>query len=326
MYVELLVGNESGTKVYQPVVQEGIEWSTERKNTPGKLVFKVLYDNILDFSEGSPVRMKVDGDNVFFGFVFKQQRTKDKIITVTAYDQLRYLKNKDTKVYEGKTANQFVKMIADDYALNLGTLDDTGYVIESRVEENTSLFEMIANALDLTLTNTGEMYVLYDDFGKLTLKSLSSMYVGVPGAYLMIDEETGENFSYESSIDEQTYNKIKLAYNNEKTGKRELFIAQDGAKMNQWGVLQYFEEVQTQTGASAKADALLKLYDQKTRKLTIQNAFGDVRVRAGSAVVVALNLGDIVTNNYMVVNKVTHTFRGDEHMMALDLIGGEFIA
>lgn len=42
--------------------------------------------------------------------------------------------------------------------------------------------------------------------------------------------------------------------------------------------------------------------------------------------VVALNLGDIVTNNYMVVNKVTHTFRGDEHMMELDLIGGEFIA
>lgn len=200
MYVELLVGNESGTKVYQPVVQEGIEWSTERKNTPGKLVFKVLYDNILDFSEGSPVRMKVDGDNVFFGFVFKQQRTKDKIITVTAYDQLRYLKNKDTKVYEGKTANQFVKMIADDYALNLGTLDDTGYVIESRVEENTSLFEMIANALDLTLTNTGEMYVLYDDFGKLTLKSLSSMYVGVPGAYLMIDEETGQNFDYTSFL------------------------------------------------------------------------------------------------------------------------------
>lgn len=113
MYVELLVGNESGTKVYQPVVQEGIEWSTERKNTPGKLVFKVLYDNILDFSEGSPVRMKVDGDNVFFGFVFKQQRSKDKIITVTAYDQLRYLKNKDTKVYENKTASQFVKMITN---------------------------------------------------------------------------------------------------------------------------------------------------------------------------------------------------------------------
>lgn len=110
MYVELLIGNESGTKVYQPAVQEGIEWSTERKNTPGKLVFKVLKDDILDFSEGSPVRMKVDGDNVFFGFVFKQQRSKDKIITVTAYDQLRYLKNKDTKVYS-KFIRLLLKMV-----------------------------------------------------------------------------------------------------------------------------------------------------------------------------------------------------------------------
>ena len=200
-------------------------------------------------------------------------------------------------------------------------MEDTGYTLETIVEENQTLFDMIQSALDETLMNTKQLYVLYDDAGKLTLKNINTMKLN-----LLIDEETGENFSYESSIDEQTYNKIKLTYNDEKTGKRELFIAQDGAKMNQWGVLQYFEEVQTKTGASAKADALLKLYDQKTRKLTIQNAFGDVRVRAGSAVVVALNLGDIVTNNYMVVNKVTHTFKGDEHMMALDLIGGEFIA
>ena len=56
--------------------------------------------------------------------------------------------------------------------------------------------------------------------------------------------------------------------------------------MNQWGVLQYFEALHA-TGAAAKANALLKLYDQKTRKLTVKNAFGDVRVRAGCAVVVA---------------------------------------
>ena len=164
MYVELLIGNVEGTKTYQPAVLEGIEWSTERKNTPGKLVFKVIKDDILDFSEGSPVRMRVDGDNIFFGFVFKQQRSKDGIITVTAYDQLRYLKNKDTKVYEDKTAAQFIQMVADEYALTAGTLEDTKYVIESRVEENTSLFEMIANAHDLTLTNTKQMYFLYDDF------------------------------------------------------------------------------------------------------------------------------------------------------------------
>lgn len=76
MNIELLIGNTAGTKVYMPAVQEGIEWSTERRSTPGKLTFKVMKDDILDFSEGSPVRLKVDGDKVFFGFVFKQARTR----------------------------------------------------------------------------------------------------------------------------------------------------------------------------------------------------------------------------------------------------------
>lgn len=319
MAVELFIQHNS--TIQFPVVEEGARLTLERKGTPGKLEFTVVKGPGLNFAEGDPVKLTMNRTAMFYGFVFKKKRDKGGTIDVVAYDQLRYLKNKDTITEEGLKASDLLKRIATDFRLNLGTVEDTGYTLETIVEENQTLFDMIQSALDETLMNTKQLYVLYDDAGKLTLKNINTMKLN-----LLIDEETGENFSYESSIDEQTYNKIKLAYNDEKTGKRELFIAQDGAKMNQWGVLQYFEEVQTKTGASAKADALLKLYDQKTRKLTIQNAFGDVRVRAGSAVVVALNLGDIVTNNYMVVNKVTHTFRGDEHMMELDLIGGEFIA
>lgn len=325
MNVELLVGNESGTKVYQPVVEEGIEWTTERRSTPGKLTFKIIKDDVIDFTEGSAVRLCVDGDNVFFGFVFKQQRTKDQIITVTAYDQLRYLKNKDTKVYENKTATQFIQMIATDYNLNVGTLENTGYIIASRVEENTSLFEMVENTLDLTLTNTKEMYVLYDDFGKLTLKNISSMYVGNSGAYLMIDEETGENFDYTSSIDDSTYNKVKLTYDNEDTGKREVYIAQDGTNINRWGVLQYFDTLSEGENGQAKADALLSLYNKKTRNLKITNAIGDNRVRAGSMIVVNLDLGDTKVKNFMLVENAKHTYREGEHWMDLTLRGGEFV-
>ena len=72
MDVELLIGNESGTAAYLPAVQEGIEWTTERKGAPGRLTFKVLKDDVLDFSEGSVVRLKVDGDDIFFGFVGKR--------------------------------------------------------------------------------------------------------------------------------------------------------------------------------------------------------------------------------------------------------------
>lgn len=326
MYVELLVANESGSKVYQPAVEEGIEWTTQRAGTPGKLTFKVLKDDILDFTEGSAVRLKVDGDEVFYGFVFTKSRQKDQIITVTAYDQLRYLNNKDTKVYEGKTATRFIQMLAADYRLNVGDMEDTGYVIASRVEENSSLFDMIQNALDLTLTNTGNMFVLFDSFGKLTLKSLGKMRVGDGDNYLMIDEETGENFDYKSSIDSQTYNKVKLTYDNEKTGTREVYIAQSGENMNKWGILQYFDTLQKGENGQAKADALLKLYNKKTRNLKIQNAFGDNRVRAGSLIVVNLALGDMSVKNFMLVEKCVHTYNESEHWMTLTLRGGEFVA
>lgn len=318
MATELIIQHNS--TIQFPVVEEGAKLTLERKGTPGKLDFTVVKTPGLNFAEGDPVKLTKDGTTMFYGFVFKKKRDKGGTIDVVAYDQLRYLKNKDTIIEEGLKASDLLKRIATDFRLSLGTVEDTGYTIEVVDEQNQTLFDMVQNALDETLLNTKQLFVLFDDAGKLTLKNINSMKLN-----LLIDEETGENFSYESSIDDQTYNKIKLVYNNDKTGKRELYVAQDGEKMNQWGVLQYFEEVQTQTGASAKADALLKLYDQKTRKLTIQNAFGDVRVRAGTAVVVSLNLGDIVTNNYMVVNKVTHTFKGDEHRMELDMIGGEFI-
>lgn len=320
MAVELFIQHNS--TIQFPVVEEGAKLTLERKGTPGKLEFTVVKGPGLNFAEGDPVKLTVNGTAMFYGFVFTKSRKANSVtIDVVAYDQLRYLKNKDTYTEEGLKASDLLKRIATDFRLNLGSVEDTGYTIETIVEENSTLFDMIQNALDETLLNTGQLYCLYDEGGALTLKNVNSMKLN-----LLIDSETGETFDYSSSIDEQTYNKIKLAYNNDQTGKRELYVAQDGEKMNTWGVLQYYEELQTATGAAAKADALLKLYDQKTRKLTVKNAFGDVRVRAGSAVVVSLDLGDIVTNNYLMVEKVTHTFKGDEHFMDLTLIGGEFIA
>jgi len=324
--VELLISGPGGAKAYIPVVEEGIEWSTERRSAPGKLSFKVVKDDIIDFTEGAAVRLRVDGRPVFFGFVFTKKRDKNQIITVTAYDQLRYLNNKDTYVYENKTAAQFIRMVAADFALNMGEIAPTNYVIPSRVEDNTSLFDMIENALDLELTNLGNMYILYDDSGKLTLKFIGDMYVGDNASgYLCIDEDTGENFEYSSSIDSETYNKIKLTYDNEDTGKREVYIAQDGRHINEWGVLQYFDTLSKGENGQAKAEALLQLYNKKTRSLKITNALGDTRVRAGSMVLVNLDLGDMKLKNFMLVEKCRHIFKLDSHFMDLTLRGGEFI-
>ena len=320
MNIELLI--QHGDKVFIPAVQEGITWATERKGCPGELNFKVVNDNTLVMSEGDAVRLKVNEYKVFYGFIFKLKRDKDQIISVTAYDQLRYLKNKDTYVYENKTASELIQMIATDFRMKTGFIENTGFKIASRVEANTSLFDIIQNALDLTLMNQKYMYVMYDDFGEITLKGLDNMRLNY-----LIDEETGENFDYTSSIDSNTYNRIKLTYDNKKTGTREIYIAQDGKNMNQWGVLQYFETLQEGENGKAKADALLDLYNKKTRNLSIKNALGDARVRAGSMITVIMDLGDIKLKNLMLVEKCKHQFDESQHFMNLTLRGGgEFIA
>ncbi len=324
MNIELIITN--GSKAYKPVVEEGIEWTTERTGVPGKLTFNILKDDAINFQEGNAVRFKADGKNIFFGYVFSKKRNKDGIITVTVYDQLRYLKNKDTIIYENMTASQVIKMIAEKFYLNTGTLEDTKFIIDSYTEENTSLFDIIENALKLTLTNKKEMYVFYDDFGKLTLKNISNMYVEENGKYLMIDERTSKNFDYSSSIDNDTYNKIKLTYDNEDTGKREVYIAKDTGNINKWGVLQYFDTLSKGENGQAKADALLALYNKKTLNLKITDTLGDTRVRAGSMIIVNLALGDMSVKNFMIAEKVKHTFKLDEHSMDLTLRGGNFIA
>lgn len=315
--IELTIRN--GNTLYYPCVEEGITWETDRKSSPGKLTFNVIADSILNVEEGNPVMLKIGSTNVFYGFLFTMARNKDSTLKITAYDQLRYLKNKDTKFFYNMTATQIIKAIAEDYRLNLGALEDTGYIFESRTEDNTGLFDMIEFVLAETTRQTGRLYVMYDDFGKLTLKNVENMKLP-----LLYDNDTAEDFDYTSSIDSNTYNRVKIAFDNKDTGKRDTLVSQSGENMNKWGVLQYYNKENENTFTQAKADALLKMYNQKTKSLSLKNAIGDLRVRAGASIVVKLDLADTNVNRFMTIEKAKHTFKNGEHLMDLTLRGGVF--
>lgn len=316
MKYELLI--QSKDKVYRPIIEGNVTWETERIGQPGKLSFNVVKDDLISFKEGDLVTFKLEGKEMFLGFIFAKERDKEQIIKVTAYDQLRYLKNKDTYIYKKMKASDVVSKIAKDFNLQIGTIVDTEYVIATRIRENMTLFDIIYDALDLTLMNKRKMYVLYDAFGKLTLKDVESMKV----SSLVVGDETNQNFSYKTDIDSDTYNKVKLSKDNEKTGKIDVYIAQDGSKMNEWGVLQYYEKVNEETNIKAKAEALLKLKNRINRGLSIKDCLGDLRVRAGTSVMVLLeDIGDISVRQYMLVEKCKHEFGNDEHWMTLDLRG-----
>lgn len=312
----LLIENQQGKK-FLPVVKDGVSLAWERKGTPGLLRFTLLKEGDLNFHEGDRVKMSWNGYDMFYGFVFEKKRTSEgPEIDVVAYDQLRYFKNKDTYIAESISASELLQRIAGDFNLNLGSIEDTGYQIPLVEEDNQSLFDIVNNALDETVLKTGNLFILYDDVGKITLKNASSMEID-----LLIDDRSAQSFDYTSSIDKSTFTRIKMTYDNKETGKREVFKGENQQRINEWGVLQFYQKRNTPEGAPQAVNTLLKLYGDKTRSLTIKGAFGDPKVRPGVRLKVHLSLGDQVINQRLMVEKVTHTFEGVQHWMDLSLVG-----
>ena len=298
-----------------PPIVDGVNIEWQRKGQPGKMTFSVVKTPELSFGEGDAVRFSVDGKPFFYGFVFEKSRTglENKKLDVTVYDQLYYLtKNKDTYVFEDKTAADIIRMLAEDFHLNMGSITSTPLKIDSLVEDNKSLYDMISEALSLTTQSTGVLYTLYDKAGKLTLSSLPEMTVNY-----VINEDSAGNFDYKTSIAEDTYNRVKLTHEDKDSGSRNVYFAIDPVKENKWGVLQYYEKLNNSTMAQTKAMSILSMYDSKSRTLTIKNVLGDTRVRAGSLLPCKLGLGDINLSNYMMVDQVRHSFKENQHTMEL---------
>lgn len=314
--IQLLIRGAGG-KVYEPILLDEITWETGRLGVPGKLTFTVVKDDVVSFPEGAQVQLKVNGQKVFIGFVFQKSRDKEHHIECVAYDQLRYLKNKDCYVYTNKKASDLVKMIADDFNLTVGVIEDTGYPIPKYAKGEQSLIDTILDALSYTTGATGNTFVLYDDFGKITLKSLESMKVNT-----LIDPSTAENFDYKSSIDSDTYNMIKVVRENAETGKDDTYVAVDWDNVGNWGILQLFERIEEGANGDTVAKTLLELKNRKTRNLTVNGCFGDFRVRGGSSLPIHLYIGDVniqSIKSLLVCDKVVHHISAHHHSMDLTL-------
>lgn len=318
--VDVLITN--GKKQFFVPALDGMKIVWERQGAPGMLTFSAQYDKKFKIAEGNSVLVWVDGTKFFYGFIFKHSMSKDGMVSYTAYDQLRFLKNKDNVIYTKKRADQVIRQIAEKFKLKVGMLANTGYVIPKRIDDNTALFDAIQNALDITAMMKGTVYVLYDDVGKLTLSDVSKMTVNA----CLVDEETGRDFTYEVSIDSETYNQIKLMYENKETGKYDVYIAKNSKKINQWGVLQYTDKIDDPDLGKTKSKALLKLYSKAKKTLSVSGVIGNKKVRAGSLVPVMLTVHELKISNYMLVEKVTHTFKNREWTMDLIVSGGDFSA
>ena len=320
---DLIIENKDSGNLWLVEPQDDVQITRAVDCVPSKMTFKVPKDPNLNFEEGDIVKFIVNGGVVFLGFVFEKQRDGNNNISVTCYDQMRYLKNKDCYVIGAMTATEFIKMVADDYGLKCGYMDDTVWKTPEKPQtlfKDKSLQEMICQLLDKTAIYTPNhaFYHLYDDGGELRLASFETMKTDI-----YIDDECMEDVQYTTSIDKETYNYVKIVRtvpNGAESKLENTFIAKDQKHIDQWGRLQYLLiPNEKDVNAVAQAKAIMAHKNKKSREIKLKNVIGDVRVRGGSLVYINRNFGDMIVNNYMMVTSVTHTFKTGFHGMDLDL-------
>jgi len=320
MTISVKIMNHDGVEWDVSEITHGFTWKTSRMGSAGSLSFsllKTLYDESAQFNYhlGNVVQVRINDINLFHGYIFSIDEGRGESSSITAYDQIRYLMNTQTYVFNGVTASQIVKKIAQDFNLKHGYLEDTKYIIPTMSEDGQKLLDIICKAITITYSNLGQDYCLYDLFGELQLRRIDDWGLDL----VLGDESLVYDYSLKSSIDSDTYNRIKLYQDNKKTGRREVYMAQDSVNIARWGVLQYYESVDEQANeAQIKQllDNLSKLKNRVTKSFTL-NAIGDPRIRAGMRV--RIKLKEYKIDQSLLVDECTHQFSGGDHTMSLEL-------
>ncbi|MEC0310189.1 hypothetical protein P4H67_25880 [Paenibacillus lautus] len=322
MTLDVKILNRQGTSGEWDVseIVEGLSWKTSRIGKAGSVSFKLVKGSPFESSDftynnGDIVRVRVDKTNVFHGYIFSIDEGRDEAVTITAYDQIRYLMNVDTYVFKGVTATEILQRIAKDFGLKLGTVADTGYKIPTMSEDSQKLLDIVTKGITLTFSNTGKDYCLYDDFGALCLRGINDVQLDL----IVGDGSLMYDYEIKRSIDSDTYNQIKLYKDNKDTGNREIYLAKDSVNIKRWGLLQLYQGVDEDMN-KAQINALLSklatLKNRETKSLKV-SALGDIRVRAGMRVRIVIS--EYGVDQALLVDECSHDFDGAAHTMSLDL-------
>ena len=305
---------------------KGISWFTSTEYQPGKLQFDFLDNSTVYLREGDEVEMRIEGQNVFKGKVFKRKRKMgaNGFWSITAYDKTRYLKNEDTLLFNVNSVTDRFKRICEVQGLPYKVLDKATYNCTAVVEDKHTYYSMLKDAIEETRKGSGQRFAFWDNFGTLEIFNLNRQITKL----VIGDESLMTDYEYELSIDDAA-NSVKVLREDKEKGKREIYVEKDNKNIEKWGKLQIVETISdadlNTSQLKQRNRELLKEYNKPTITTSVK-ALSNLEIRAGKLFtwrnsdltrdnVNGVKIGD---ETLVLVTQCTHSF-DDTAMMDLEI-------
>lgn len=318
MKLELYLQNSNDGTIFDITdVAEEIQVSHDIDGTAGKLTCTLQKDlnNKLRIANGSIISFIVNNYGFFYGYIFEISTDENQNYQITAYDQMRYLKNSDIYTTSGLTSSQIFEKICQDYGLKYWVKVPSGYVPQAYVHDNKTLFSIIERGLQLADIYENRQYFIRDVFGTLVWSEFEYEKTDI----IMGANSVMTSYNYSRSIDSDTYNQVKLYKEDKNTGRRDIWIVRDSDNIKRWGTLQFLQKADDNANAEQVRETTqnyLYVKNRETEKLKI-SAEGVLQLTAGKGIKIIIEKEGI--DKWMWIKSSSHTFTRDKHTMELEV-------
>lgn len=336
-----------------------VSLSTEARISAAQLTAEIPVSNGHVPRPGSMVILDATNDDgifvrVFVGFVFTYSIDRWGVISLTAYDAMRYLQNPATGKWVGKNGidvSQIIKEVvkscglpkmADDMYLEevgvkpirLLKIAEPGINIIDEVLEWAQLKATATEngittkgGKDYAATKAGERWMFFDNCGQFVLCTSNQMNLFIFGRDepIVIGTECAiTEMNMNVSIDECA-NQVWLL--RASSGGLSGWKAEDPERVSQWGPITYYEKIDNaycRNNDQMQLRAAIELCTRDIEKRSINiTTLGVTGLRAG--MLVRINIpwlenyfGEISKSKLVYLDKVSHSWEEGTHTMSFE--------
>lgn len=336
-----------------------INLSTEARVSAAQLTAEIpVVDNHVP-RPGSMVILEATNEEgifvkVFVGFVFSYSVDRWGVVSLTAFDAMRYLQNPASGKWVGKSGVDVSKIIQDVVKqCGLPKMADEMFIQEvgvkpiklmkfaepgiNIIDEMLEWAQLKATAnengittkggKDYAATRAGERWVFFDNCGRLmlcTANQMMSMILGKDEPIVVGTECAITEMNMSVSIDECA-NQVRLLRASE--AGQSGWEAKDPERVKQWGPITYYEKIDNaycRNNEQMQDRAAIELCTRDIERRSISiTTLGITGIRAG--MLVRINIpwlenyfGEVSKSKLVFLDKVNHTWEEGVHTMSFD--------